>query len=77
MRRIERTNQFKRDYKRESRGRHRTDLDASLARTVGFFDEGLTAPLATIWNLSPFLPQPATLCPSLSTWTFVAPSVRV
>ena len=35
MRRIERTNQFKRDYKRESRGRHRTDLDASLARIVG------------------------------------------
>ena len=27
MRRIERTNQFKRDYKRESRGRHRTDLE--------------------------------------------------
>ena len=41
MRRIERTNQFKRDYKRESRGRHRTDLDASLARTV----EALVKPL--------------------------------
>ncbi len=34
MRTIERTNQFKRDYKRESRGRHRTDLDASLALIV-------------------------------------------
>ena len=34
MRRIERTNQFKRDYKRESRGRHRTYLDASLALIV-------------------------------------------
>ena len=30
MRRIERTTQFKRDYKRESRGRHRTSLDAAL-----------------------------------------------
>ena len=34
MRTIERTNQFKRDYKRESRGRHRTDLDASLTLIV-------------------------------------------
>ena len=30
MRVIERTSQFKRDYKRESRGRHRASLDASL-----------------------------------------------
>ena len=30
MRTIERTTQFKRDYKRESRGRHRTSLDAVL-----------------------------------------------
>ena len=30
MRKIERTTQFKRDYKRESRGRHRTSLDAVL-----------------------------------------------
>ncbi len=30
MRKIERTTQFKRDYKRESRGRHRTTLDAVL-----------------------------------------------
>ena len=34
MRTIERTSQFKRDYKRESRGRHRTYLDASLALIV-------------------------------------------
>ena len=34
MRTIERANQFKRDYKRESRGRHRTDLDASLTLIV-------------------------------------------
>ena len=31
MRKIERTTRFKRDYKRESRGRHRTYLDAILA----------------------------------------------
>lgn len=30
MRKIERTTQFKRDYKRESRGRHRASLDALL-----------------------------------------------
>ncbi len=30
MRTIERTSRFKRDYKRESRGRHRTYLDAIL-----------------------------------------------
>ena len=30
MRTIERTSQFKRDYKRESRGRHRASLDDSL-----------------------------------------------
>jgi mRNA interferase YafQ len=30
MRKIERTSQFKRDYKRESKGRHRVALDADL-----------------------------------------------
>ena len=30
MRRIERTRQFKRDYKREARGRHRAALDEAL-----------------------------------------------
>ena len=34
MRTIERTNRFKRDYKRESGGRHRTYLDAILATMV-------------------------------------------
>ena len=34
MRTIERTSRFKRDYKRESRGRHRTYLDAILAPVV-------------------------------------------
>lgn len=30
MRKIERTRQFKRDYKREAKGRQRTSLDAAL-----------------------------------------------
>jgi mRNA interferase YafQ len=30
MRRIDRTGQFKRDYKREARGQHRATLDADL-----------------------------------------------
>ena len=34
MRTIERTGQFKRDYRREFRGRHRTSLDADLVRIV-------------------------------------------
>ena len=34
MRTIERTGQFKRDYKRESRGQHQATLDASLVPIV-------------------------------------------
>lgn len=34
MRAIERTTRFKRDYRRESRGRHRKDLDERLAVIV-------------------------------------------
>ncbi len=34
MRAIERTSRFKRDYKREARGRHRTYLDAVLVPVV-------------------------------------------
>ena len=34
MRTIERTSRFKRDYKRESRGGHRRDLDKRLAAIV-------------------------------------------
>ena len=34
MRTTERTTQFKRDYKRESRGRHRATLDAALAPVI-------------------------------------------
>ena len=30
MRKIERTSRFKRDYRREAKGRHRTSLDAAL-----------------------------------------------
>ncbi len=34
MREIERTTQFRRDYRREARGRHRATLDASLAAVL-------------------------------------------
>lgn len=34
MRTIERTGQFKRDYKRRARGRHRTTLDADLVSVL-------------------------------------------
>ena len=34
MRRIERTTQFKRDYKRQKRGRYRPELDSSLVQII-------------------------------------------
>ena len=34
MRTISRTNRFKKDYKREEKGRHRDTLDADLVRTL-------------------------------------------
>jgi mRNA interferase YafQ len=34
MRTIERTNSFRRDFKREKKGQHRSDLDSSLSETV-------------------------------------------
>ena len=34
MRTIERTSRFKRDYRREARGRHRADLDERLTAAV-------------------------------------------
>jgi len=34
MRTIEQTSQFKRDYKRESKGQHRATLDAGLVSTL-------------------------------------------
>lgn len=34
MRRIERTGQYKRDYKREAKGQHRTTLDADLIHAL-------------------------------------------
>ena len=45
MRRIEPTRQFKRDYKRESRGRHRANFDELLATIVEALasDEALEA----------------------------------
>ena len=56
MRRIERTSQFKRDYKREAKGRHRAGLDAILTEllTLLVSDEPLAAryrdhPLSGEW----------------------------
>ncbi|MBU3613206.1 type II toxin-antitoxin system YafQ family toxin [Polynucleobacter sp. MG-27-Goln-C1] len=34
MRRIERTTQFKKDYKRETRGRHKTALESALIEVI-------------------------------------------
>ena len=44
MRRIERTNAFRRDYKREKRGRHRAELDSILAETVALLAEEKALP---------------------------------
>ena len=40
MRTIERTGQFKRDYRRESRGRHGASLDSSLVPVVEMLANG-------------------------------------
>lgn len=45
MRKISRTNQFKRDYKRESRGQHRTTLDEVLSSVINYLV--LDTPLPT------------------------------
>ena len=42
MRTIERTSQFKRDYKRESRGRHRASLDDTLVSVIEASARGAT-----------------------------------
>lgn len=39
MRRIERTNAFRRDYKRERRGQHRRDVEAVLSSVVSLLIE--------------------------------------
>ena len=57
MRTIERTNRFKRDYRREARGRHRAELDERLTDVVQalasdavlaprYHDHALSGPLA-------------------------------
>ena len=47
MRTIERTGQFKRDYKRESKGRHRATIDTDLLAVVALLvsDQPLDARL--------------------------------
>lgn len=41
MRTINRTTQFKKDYKREARGRHRKTLDKDLVRFASHSELGL------------------------------------
>lgn len=44
MRRIERTNAFRRDFKREKRGQHRRDLEDLLAFAISFLAEDKALP---------------------------------
>ena len=44
MRKINRTNQFKRDYKRESRGQHRTILDEQLSNVITYLMSDIPLP---------------------------------
>ena len=44
MRKIERTNAFRRDYKREQRGQHRRDLDTLLASVISLLAEDKPLP---------------------------------
>ena len=44
MRTIERTNQFKRDYKREAKGQHRTSLDNAFIEAVKLLANDMPLP---------------------------------
>ncbi len=44
MRRIERTNAFRRDFKREKRGQHRRDVEALLMVAVSLLADDLPLP---------------------------------
>ena len=44
MRRIERTNAFRRDFKREMRGQHRRDLETALASAISLLVEDKPLP---------------------------------
>ncbi len=44
MRRIERTNAFRRDFKREKRGQHRRDIEALLMVAVSLLADDLPLP---------------------------------
>lgn len=53
MRRIERTTQFKRDYKREARGRYKTVLESALIEVIGLLVvDPLTLSLARLGSHS-------------------------
>jgi mRNA interferase YafQ len=53
MRRIERTGQFKRDYKRAARGQHRTTLDGELMPVLHAL--ACDQPLAPSYRDHPFI----------------------
>jgi mRNA interferase YafQ len=44
MRRIERTNTFRRDFRREKKGQHRRELDAILTFAIALLAEGQPLP---------------------------------
>jgi mRNA interferase YafQ len=44
MRRIERTGAFRRDFKREKRGQHRSDIDSLVSETLSFLAEDKALP---------------------------------
>ncbi len=44
MREIERTSRFKRDYKREAKGRHRASLDESMVAALRFLVADMPLP---------------------------------
>ncbi|MEZ5904028.1 MAG: type II toxin-antitoxin system YafQ family toxin [Geminicoccaceae bacterium] len=46
MRKIERTTRFKRDYKREAKGRHRDSLDRDLLAVVGLLARDAALPVS-------------------------------
>lgn len=46
MRKIKRTAQFKRDYKRESRGFHKVTLDEDLLKVVEYLIEDIKLPIS-------------------------------
>jgi mRNA interferase YafQ len=53
MRRIERTNAFRRDYKREMRGQHRRDVEDLITLAVSLLAEDKPLPKRTVTTRLP------------------------